>query len=152
MYALDLFTFLTTATNIPVPAPDIPADSAPNLQYLGILVPAVGAFLIALTGLVSNVWRRRQDRKDALEDKNADANIAAQPKITDGWEEVRKARLEATLYYNLYRAFENIFYTVFGAFKHLVRDTRNAHPDHEFSKDILDALKVDIPDTSEPAK
>ena len=82
----------------------------------------------------------------------ADAAIAAQPKITDGWEEVRKARLEATNYYNLYRTFENLFYTVFTALRHLARMVRSAHPDHEFDKDIVDALAVVPPGTAEAKK
>ena len=115
-------------------------------------MPAIGGVLVAAVGGVSLVWRRRQDRKDNLEDKVADAAIAAQPKITDGWEEVRKARLEATNYYNLYRTFENLFYTVFTALRHLARMVRSAHPDHEFDKDIVDALAVVPPGTAEAKK
>ena len=99
-----------------------------------------------MVGGISLAWRRGQERKDSQADKVTDAEIAAQPKVTDGWEEVRLARLEASKYYNLYRVFENMFYVVSSALKHLARSTRVAHPDHQFDKVVVDALAVVPPE------
>lgn len=129
-----------------------PVTNAPNMDWLGPVVTAIGGVLVAAVGGVSLAWRRRQDRNDAMEDKSIDAKIAVQPKITDGWEEVRKARLEASNYYNLYRVFENLFYTVFTALRHLARSVRAEHPDQQFDQDIVDALAVVPPGTTEAKK
>lgn len=118
-----------------------------NLDWLGPTVTAIGGVLIAAVGGISLVWRRRQDRKDQVEDKKADAVIAIQPKVTDGWEEVRKARAEATTYYNLYRAFENLYYIVADALRKLARSVRDAHPEEVFDKDVVDALALKPPET-----
>lgn len=118
-----------------------------NLDWLGPAVTAIGGVLIAAIGGVSLVWRRRQDRKDQVEDRKADAVIAVQPKVTDGWEEVRKARAEATTYYNLYRAFENLYYIVADALRKLARSVRDAHPEEVFDKDVVDALALKPPET-----
>ena len=131
---------------------EFPASNAPDMAWLGPVVTVLGGVLVAAVGGVSLVWRRRQDHKDALEDKAVDAKIAIQPKITDGWEEVRAARLEASKYYNLYRTFENLFYTVFTALRHLARAVRTAHPDHQFDQDIVEALAVVPPGTAEVKK
>lgn len=124
----------------------------PDMSWLGPTVSAIGGVLIAMVGGISLVWRRRQDRKDAAIDRTADAEIAAQPKVTDGWEEVRQARLEASTYYNLYRTFENLFYTAFSALRHLARTIRDAHPEQKFDKDVVDALAIVPPDTTDAKK
>lgn len=129
-----------------------PLQGAPDMSWLGPVVTAASAVIVAAVSGVSLAWRRRQDHKDALEDKSVDAGIAAQPKITDGWEEVRKARLEATNYYNLYRVFENLFYTVFTALRRLARTVREEHPDQEFDQSIVDALAVVPPGATEAKK
>ena len=116
-------------------------------DYLGPILATIGVVIVALIQGVSVVWRRRQDRRDAKEDKTEDAVLAVQPKVIDGWEEVRKARAEATTYYNLYRTFENLFYLVQGALRHLVRSVRDAHPDQEFAPDVVEALAAQPPDT-----
>lgn len=118
-----------------------------NLDWLGPTVTAIGGVLIAAVSGISLVWRRRQDRKDQVEDKKADAVIAIQPKVTDGWEEVRKARAEATTYYNLYRAFENLYYIVADALRKLARSVRDSHPEEVFDKDVVDALALKPPET-----
>jgi len=118
-----------------------------NLDWLGPTVTAIGGVLIAAVSGISLVWRRRQDRKDQVEDKKADAVIAIQPNVTDGWEEVRKARAEATTYYNLYRAFENLYYIVADALRKLARSVRDSHPEEVFDKDVVDALALKPPET-----
>lgn len=138
---LELLAFITTPAPIP--------PGADNLSWLGPAVTAIGGVLVAMVGGASIVWRRRQDRKEVAIDRQADAEQAAQPKITDGWEEVRKARTEASQYYNLYRAFENLFYTAFGALRHLARTVRDAHPDQPLDKDVVDALAIVPPDTTD---
>lgn len=126
------------------PVPYIPA-APPDLEWLGPVAGALGTVVVATIGAISIVWRRKQDRRDVQDDRLAgDA-----PKVTDGWDEVRAARLEASNYYNLYRTFENLFYTVFSALRHLAQKTREAHPDEVFAPDVLDALKTVPPDTTD---
>lgn len=129
--------------------PILSADTPPDLNWLSTIVTAAGGVIIAMVGGASLVWRRRQDRKDAIADKKTDAEIAVTPKVTDGWEEVRLARAEASQYYNLYRLFENLFYTAFSALRHLARRVHEAHPDQKFDKDIVDALAIVPPDTTD---
>jgi len=129
-------------------APDDVVTNAPDMGWLGPVVTAIASVLVATIGGVSLAWRRRQDRRETLEDKAADAATAAQPKVTDGWEEVRRARQEASNYYNLYRAFENLYYIVLGALRHLARTVRLEHPDQKFDQDIVDALAAVPPDTT----
>ena len=123
-----------------------------NLDWLGPTISAIGAFIVAVIGSISLIWRRRQDRQEALTDRVTDSELAAQPKVTDGWDEVRAARLEASNYYNLYRTFENLFYTVFSALRHVTRTVRDAHPDEELPKDVLDALAIVPPDATDMKK
>ena len=137
-----VLTDLATATD----------STNPAFGWLGPLVSSIGAILVAGIGVASLLWRRRLDRKDLEQDRTIEAEIAGQPKVTDGWEEVRAARLEASTYYNLYRTFENLFYTVFSALRHLARSTRDEHPDQQFDQDVIDALAIIPPDTSEPKK
>lgn len=120
--------------------------SVPGLDWLGPVVTAGGGIVVAMVGGASLVWRRSQDRKDHTQDKHFDAEIATQPKITDGWEEVRRARAEATTYYNLYRAFEHLYYTVASALRKLVRKVRDHHPQEQFDKDVVDALALKPPE------
>ena len=120
-----------------------------NLDWLGPTITSIGAFIVALIGGISLAWRRRQDRQDSQSDRVTDAELASQPKVTDGWDEVRAARLEASNYYNLYRTFENLFYTVFSALRHVTRSVRDAHPTEEFAKDVLDALAIVPPDATD---
>lgn len=131
------------------PGPISPITNAPeHLTWLGPTIAAGALILVAFIQAVSAVWKRRVDRRDKTADTLASADVAIQPKITDGWEEVRAARQEATKYYNLYRAFENIFFIAIAALRHLVRSTRDAHPNTVFDKDITDALTIVPPDTA----
>lgn len=131
------------------PSPISPITNAPTgLEWLGPAVSVIGGVMVALIGGISLIWRRRQDRKEAIADKQADTESAIRPKVTDGWEEVRAARLETSMYYNLYRTFENLFYTVFSALRHLARVTRDTNPETVFEKDITDALAVVPPETT----
>jgi len=132
----------------PPPVPET-TPSGLDLNWLGPVVTSLGAIVVATIGGVSIAWRRKQDRNDALEDKQSDSAAASQPNITDGWEEVRQARMEATRYYNLYRGFEDAFYVVSTALRRLVRSTRTAHSEFVFEQDVLDALAVVPPDTAD---
>ncbi len=114
-----------------------------NLEWLGPIVTAIGSVVVAAVAGAATVYRRRQDRQEHTED----AELSLQPKVTDGWEEVRQARQEATTYYNLYRVFENMYYTVAAALRHLARTIHAAHPDQKFDKDVVDALALKPPDT-----
>ena len=128
----------------PITPPYVPV-TPPNLEWLGPVAGTLGTIVVATIGAISIVWRRKQDRRDAQEDQLA----GNQPKVTDGWEEVRTARLEASNYYNLYRTFENLFYTVFSALRHLAQKTRHDHPQEVFAPDVLDALAIVPPDTTD---
>lgn len=119
----------------------------PNLDWLGPILATTGSVIVALIGAASIIWRRRQDRQEELADKDAESQRAVQPKVTDGWEEVRKARAEATTYYNLYRFFESAFYTTRNALRAVVQWVRVDRPDHVFEKDVVDALALKPPDT-----
>ena len=137
----------------PAPGPISPVTNAPdNLTWLGPAIAAAALILVAVIQAISAVWKRRVDKRDKTADNLANADIAIQPRITDGWEEVRAARAEATKYYNLYRAFENLYYIVIGALRHLVRSAKDAHPETVFEKDITDALAAVPPDTADIQK
>lgn len=137
----DLYPLLT-------PAP----VNAPDLSWLGPAIAAGGGAIVGIIGLVSVLLGRRQDRKNQHAASQDAAEIAVTPKITDGWEEVRQARQEASQYYLLYRTFENLFYTVFSALRHLVRSIRDAHPEQQFDQDVTDALAIVPPDTTDVKK
>lgn len=122
-------------------------ETAPqDLSYLGPLVAAIGAVLVALVSGLAVVWRQHQDRKDVVVDRD----LEKLPTEVDGWTEVRAARAEATRYYNLYRVFEDLYYTVSSALRHLARLVHDNHPDEQFSKDVTDALAVKPPNDDTP--
>jgi hypothetical protein len=127
----------------PIPSPI--NTNPPDLSWLGPTITAGGAVVVGLIALFSILWSNRQKHKDTMVEKATDQ----QPTITDGWDEVRKARAEATTYYNLYRTFEDLFYRVWGALRHLVRTTRDVHPDQKFDPDVVDALAIVPPDTTD---
>lgn len=128
-----------------------PNDGIPlNLDWIGPTVTAIGTVLVALVGGASLFWRRKQDAQIARQDKATDAVIAVQPTVTDGWEEVRQARMEASSYYNLYRAFENLFYSAFGALRFLARKVHDENPAEPFDQIVLDGLALIPPDTHVP--
>lgn len=118
------------------------AGDPPNLDWLGPIATAIGAVLVSAVGGISLVWRRRQDRKESIEDKVLDA----QPSVTDGWKEVNIARTEATRYYRLYRLFEDMFYTVHAALRALARKVHEHHPDEPLHEDVVKALALRPPD------
>ena len=131
----------------PAPSP-VTTNPPDNLAWLSPTISAGAVVLVGLFVLFSNLWQRRQNRKDQVADKSVDAAIAVQPKITDGWEEVRLARQEASDYYKLYRTFEGLYYTVMSALRHLARVFRAKDPDAKFDQDIVDALAIVPPDTT----
>lgn len=122
--------------------------SSADLSYLGPLVTASGALLLAGVTAAAALWRRRQDRKDVTVDRD----LERLPTEADGWTEVRAARAEATKYYNFYRTFENLYYIAASALRHLVRTVHEAHPEQVFDKDVTDALAVKPPDVNEGEK
>ena len=126
---------------------EVDPATPPDIGWLGPVATAGGGVIVAMIGGASIVWRRRQDRRDAVDDRHLDAEIAVQPRVTDGWEEVRKARAEATTYYNLYRAFEHLYYTCASALRKLARRVRDHHPEEEFDADIVAALALKPPET-----
>lgn len=128
----------------PIPNPSI-GVMAPDLSWLGPTITAGGAVVVGGIALVSVLWSNRQKHIEVMTEKSADL----QPTITDGWDEVRKARAEATLYYNLYRTFEDLFYRVWGALRHLARDVRMSHPEQVLDPDVVDALAIVPPDTTD---
>ncbi|MEO5921706.1 MAG: hypothetical protein ABIQ01_11260 [Pseudolysinimonas sp.] len=114
------------------------ATEPDSLAWLGPVVLTSGSIIVALLGTIGLIWRRRQDRHDAV----ADQKVSKQASESDEWDEVRVARAEATKYYNLYVFFRNLFYDVQAALKHLVRKLRDAHPDMELDQDAVDALAL----------
>lgn len=127
-------------------------STPPDMSWLGPTVATIGSLIIAIVGFISIIIGKRQDRKNSKADSMEAAGIAIAPKVTDGWDEVRAARAEATKYYNLYRAFENVYYIASTALRHLARSVRETHPEMTFDQDIADALATDAPDTSEAMK
>lgn len=147
---MSLNDWIVVAGSTPVPNPI--NSNPPDLSWLGPSITSAGVVIVGLFVLFSNLWQRRQNRKDAVVDRHEDASLSVQPKITDGWEEVRKARDEASQYYNLYRTFENLFYVSFGALRHLARTFRDKNPDETLDKDVVDALAIVPPDTTDASK
>lgn len=121
--------------------------TAPNLEWLAPTISTIGAIIIAALGTISLVWQKRQARQEQVEDKRTDAEIAATPKVVDGWDEVRNARAEATKYYNLYRVFEDLYYTVSAALRHLARLFHEKQPAEKIPDDVVEALAVKPPKT-----
>jgi hypothetical protein len=125
-----------------------PSDAAAqNLDWLGPVVTAVGFVFVAIISGASGMWKSGQDRKSSKEDKAADLAGEHAPKVIDGWEEVRRARAEASSYYNLYRIFEEMYYTSMTALRKLSRRVREAHPEEEFDQSVIDALEAEPPET-----
>jgi hypothetical protein len=119
--------------------------SEPDLDWLGPFATLVGGVLVALIGGISAVWRRKQDKKD----KRDEANEAAQPRVVDGWEEIREARTETTTYYKLMTIYRDMHHQTQAALRSLVRSIRKAHPDQEFEQDVIDALELRAPEPTE---
>lgn len=138
-----MFSLTHLLTN-PTPVPNPINENPPDLSWLGPTIAAGGGVIVGLIALISVLWSNRQKHKEAMVEKTADS----QPTITDGWEEVRRARDEASEYYKLYRIFENLFYTVMSALRHLARVFRASQPDAVLDKDIVDALAIVPPDTT----
>lgn len=149
-----LYVILFLAALLPdaTPVPNPINANPPDLSWLGPTIGACGVVIVSLIGVLSLIIGKRQDRKNAKAAALDSAELGAAPKVTDGWEEVRLARADATKYYNLYRAFENIYYTVASALRHLGRSIHETHPDMVFEKDVTDALAIVPPDTSDATK
>lgn len=113
-----------------------------NLSWLGPTLLFLGGVIVAAINGAAVVWRRRQDKKDVV------ANTVAGKQMSEVEEadEVRKARAEATRFYNYYVTFRSLFYQVQEALRHLVRRLGNAHPDMELGADVVDALALKGPD------
>lgn len=120
-------------------------DVVPNFEWLGPTVTAIGAVIVAAIGGASVIWRRRQDARDKSEEQAA-AKIHTEK---DGWEEIREAHSEATRYYKLYRTFEDLFYSVHSALRHLARTHHEAHPERELPQNVIDALSLRPPEDTD---
>lgn len=119
----------------------------PNLEWL---VPALGiggSIVVALIGAASLIWRRRQDRKDTLDDKLTDKA----PDVTDGWAEVRQARAEASRYYRLFRVFEELYYSVASALRFLSRKWHERLPEEPLDPEVVKALELRPPEDLDKA-
>lgn len=125
-----LFFILPTASN----PPDGSEWVAPALLF-------AGGVIVALINGAALVWRRRQDKKAATEDKIVDKKATEK----DSWEEVRTARAEATHYYNLYRIFEDLFYGARNGLRSLANVFHSRNPDEKLSTDVMKALELSPP-------
>lgn len=125
-----------------LPAIRFAAGDPPNLDWLGPVVTAIGGVLVAAVGGISLVWRRRQDRRESVEDKELDRA----PKEVDAYEEMRLARAEASRYYRLFRTFEDLFYSAHAALRFLARRVHDAHPEQELDKNVVEALALRPPE------
>lgn len=114
------------------------AAQTDNLSWLGPVVLTTGSIIVALLGTIGLVWRRRQDADQHSADLVAGKTFSEKEEA----DALEQARGQATKYYNLYVFFRGLFYDVQQALRHLVRKLRDAHPDMELEKDVVDALAL----------
>lgn len=122
------------------------AADAPATDYLTPIIMTTGTVLVAALGAVGMVYRRRQDRLDAVADREAAKELSEK----EEFDVLKQARDEATRYYTLYVTFRDLYFTVRDALKHMVRLIQREHPDMELPPDVTNALQVHPPEP--PAK
>lgn len=121
------------------------ADGDAGVDYLTPVIMTAGTVLVAALGVIGTVYRRRQDRQDAADDREAAKGLSEK----EEFDVLKQARDEATRYYTLYVTFRELFYSVRSALKHLVRLIQDEHPDMELPSNVTTALQVMPPEPPE---
>lgn len=95
------------------------------------IAPLIAGILALVTGVTGALIGLRNTRTNAVENRAPSANQA--------WNETDRARERM-------HAFEDLFYAVRAALKHLIRTVRERHPDFEFPPDVDAAVALEPPD------
>lgn len=95
------------------------------------IAPTIAGVIAVLTAGIAGIISIRNTRAGAVENRAPTANQA--------WNETDRARERM-------HAFEDLFYAARAALKHLMRSVKEAHPDHEFTPDVVAASKLEAPD------
>lgn len=95
------------------------------------IAPTITGSLLLATGVIAGLITYRNNRTGAVENRA--------PSATEAWNETDRARARM-------HAFEDRFWAVLSALKHLVRSVKQQHPDHVFTEDVIEALKIEPPE------
>lgn len=101
------------------------------------IAPSITGGLLVIAGTVAAIANIRNTRTGAVERRA--------PSAAEAWAETDRAR--ARMY-----AFEDRFWTVLGALKHLVRAIKQRHPDFPITEDVAEALTLTAPEETEKEK
>lgn len=101
------------------------------------IAPTITGGLLLITGVIAGLIGIRNTRTNAVENRAPTANQA--------WNETDRARTRM-------HEFEDRFWTVLSALKHLVRSVKQEHPDFVLTDDVVVALKIDPPDDLDEKK
>jgi hypothetical protein len=101
------------------------------------VAPLIAGSLGLATGVTAAVITYRNNRAGATENR---APTAAQ-----AWVETDRARARM-------HAFEDRFWTVLSALRHLTRSIKRDHPDYVFTEDVVEALEIEPPEEADDKK
>lgn len=118
------------------------AEADAQDPYLTPVVGLLGTVIVAAITTLGVVYRRKQDRQDAVSDREAAKGLSEKDEIA----EIDRARAEVLRYYDLYIAARIMLENVQSALRHLVRLIRDERPDYNFSHEVVNALEA-IPPT-----
>lgn len=94
------------------------------------IAPIIAGIIALVTAVIAGGIGIRNTRTNAVENRAPSANQA--------WNETDRARERM-------HAFEDLFYTVRSALKHLVRTILSDRPDFVLTKDVVDAMNLEPP-------
>lgn len=95
------------------------------------IAPIIAGSLALITTVTAALIGIRNTRTNAVESRAPSANQA--------WNETDRARARM-------HQFEDLFWMVLAALKHLARIVRQQHPEYEFTPDVVEALKAEPPE------
>lgn len=99
------------------------------------IAPSVAGILALITAAVVGFISIRNTRTGAVEQRA--------PSATQAWGETDRARERM-------HAFEDLFYTVRSALKHLARNVKQDHPEYVLTQDVIEAMALEPPDDDKP--
>lgn len=95
------------------------------------IAPLIAGILALATGVTGALIGLRNTRTNAVENRAPTANQA--------WNETDRARARMHI-------FEDLFWKVLAALKHLARTVKQQHPDYVFTPDVVEALAAEPPE------
>lgn len=101
------------------------------------IAPIIAGIIAVATAVTAGLIGIRNTRTNAVENRAPSANQA--------WNETDRARERM-------HAFEDLFYTVRSALKHLARTVTTDNPNFVFTKDVQEALTLEPPEEPEPER